>query len=308
MATTQIPGGAPAPGGDISAVRPNRRGPRRADGSKASPVSAWVSRIIMIVVLALFLLPLYWMVSSALKSNEELAQFPPTWWPQELHFENFVHAVQLMPFLTFFRNSVFITLAVVVFSVVSNFIVAYGFACIEWPGRDKVFYIVLATLFLPFPVTLIPMFDMWAALGAVNTFAPLIIPAMFAGGFFTFLLRQFMLQIPKDMLDAARVDGASEWRVAWQMVFPSARPALTVVAIFSAVGTWNDFMGPLIYLQDESKQTLSIGMQVFRSVNSEDVQFNLLMAASLLVVIPLIILFFAFQKYFVSGITLGGFK
>jgi multiple sugar transport system permease protein len=309
MATTQIPGANPTPGGGgIAPVRSSRRGPRRADGSKASPVSAWVSRIVMLLVLALFLLPLYWMIVSALKSNEELAQFPPTLWPTELHFENFIDAVQLMPFLTFFRNSLFITIAVVVFSVVSNFIVAYGFACIDWPGRDKVFYVVLATLFLPFPVTLIPMFDMWAALGAVNTFAPLIIPAMFAGGFFTFLLRQFMLQIPRDMLDAARVDGASEWRVAWQMVFPSARPALTVVAIFSAVGTWNDFMGPLIYLQDESKQTLSIGMQVFRSVNSEDVQFNLLMAASLLVVIPLIILFFAFQKYFVSGITIGGFK
>lgn len=308
MAMTQVPGGAPTPGGDISAVRPNRRGYRRADGSKASPASAWVARIVMLVVLALFLLPLYWMVISAVKSNEELAAFPPTLWPKEWHFENFVNAVQLMPFWTFFRNSLFITISVVIFSVVSNFIVAYGFSCVDWPGRDKVFYVVLATLFLPFPVTLIPMFDMWAAFGAVNTFVPLIVPAMFAGGFFTFLLRQFMLQIPRDMLNAARVDGASEWRVAWQIAFPSARPALTVVAIFSAVGTWNDFMGPLIYLQDESKQTLSIGMQVFRSVNSEDVQFNMLMAASLLVVIPLILLFFAFQKYFVSGITIGGFK
>jgi multiple sugar transport system permease protein len=300
---TEIPGSTPP-----APVRSNRRGHRRADGSKASPASAWLSRIVLLVVLALFLLPLYWMLISALKSGEELAQFPPTLWPQELHFRNFIDAVQVMPFLTFFRNSVIITLSVVILSVVSNFIVAYGFACVDWPGRDKVFYIVLATLFLPFPVTLIPMFDMWAAFGAVNTFVPLIAPALFAGGFFTFLLRQFMMQIPKDMLDAARVDGASDWGIAWRVVFPNARPALTVVAIFSAVGTWNDFMGPLIYLQDPEKQTLSIGMQVFRSVNSEDVQFNLLMAASLLVVIPLIILFFAFQKYFVSGITLGGFK
>lgn len=304
--TTQIPTEIPSSG--PTPVRPNRRGHRRADGSKASPVSAWVSRLVLLVVLALFLLPLYWMIISAVKSGEELAQFPPTIWPQEWHFGNFIEAVQLMPFLTFFRNSVIITLAVVIFSVVSNFIVAYGFACVDWPGRDKVFYIVLATLFLPFPVTLIPMFDMWAGLGAVNTFVPLIAPALFAGGFFTFLLRQFLMQIPKDMLDAARVDGSSEWGIAWRVVFPNARPALTVVAIFAAVGTWNDFMGPLIYLQDPEKQTLSIGMQVFRSVNSEDVQFNLLMAASLLVVIPLIILFFAFQKYFVSGITLGGFK
>ena len=129
-----------------------------------------------------------------------------------------------MPFWTFFRNTAIITISVVVFSVVSNFIVAYGFACIEWPGRNKVFFIVLATLFLPFPVTLIPMFDMWAGLGFVNTWVPLIAPALFAGGFFTFLLRQFMLQTPKDMMDAARVDGASEWSIAWRIVFPTARP------------------------------------------------------------------------------------
>ena len=281
---------------------------RNPDGSRQGPISAWTSRLVMIIVLALFSLPLYWMLISALKSPTELAEFPPTLFPRELHFQNFADAVSVMPFWTFFRNSLLITISVVVLSVISNFIVAYGFSCIDWPGRDKVFYIVLATLFLPFPVTLIPMFDMWASLGYVNTWVPLILPAMFGGGFFTFLLRQFMTQIPKDMLDAARVDGASEWKIAWKIVFPTARPAVTVIAIFSAVGTWNDFMGPLLYLQDQSKQTLAIGMQVFRTVNSQDVPFNLLMAASFLVLLPLIILFFLFQRYFISGITLGGFK
>ena len=233
---------------------------------------------------------------------------PPTLFPQEFHWSNFREATTVMPFWLFFRNSAIITISVVVFSVISNFIVAYGFSCIDWPGRDKVFFVVLATLFLPFPVTLIPMFDMWAALGFVNTWVPLILPALFAGGFFTFLLRQFMLQTPRDMLDAARVDGASDWSIAWRIVFPSTRPALTVVAIFAAVGTWNDFMGPLIYLQDQNLQTLSIGMEVFRSVNAQDVPFSLLMAASFLVVLPLVILFFLFQRYFVSGISLGGFK
>lgn len=281
---------------------------RNPDGSRQGPVGKWVSRLVMLVVLILFSLPLYWMLISALKSPEELAQFPPTLFPNELRWQNFVDAVTVMPFWTFFRNTAIITISVVVFSVVSNFIVAFGFACIEWPGRNKVFFVVLATLFLPFPVTLIPMFDMWAGLGFVNKWVPLIAPALFAGGFFTFLLRQFMLQTPKDMMDAARVDGASEWAIAWRIVFPTARPAVTVIAIFAAVGTWNDFMGPLIYLQDESKQTLSIGMQVFRSVNSQDIQFNLLMAASFLVLLPLVILFFMFQRYFISGITLGGFK
>lgn len=281
---------------------------RNADGSRQGPVGQWVSRLVMLLVLVLFSLPLYWMLISALKTPEELAQFPPTLFPQEFRWQNFADAVTVMPFWTFFRNSAIITISVVVFSVISNFIVAYGFACIDWPGRNKVFFIVLATLFLPFPVTLIPMFDMWAGLGFVNTWVPLIVPALFAGGFFTFLLRQFMLQTPRDMLDAARVDGANEWSIAWRIVFPTARPAVTVIAIFSAVGTWNDFMGPLIYLQDTDKQTLSIGMQVFRSVNAQDIQFNLLMAASFLVLLPLVILFFMFQRYFISGITLGGFK
>lgn len=307
MAINTVSSGTQNLGSDANLKSRSNYG-RNPDGSRPSALSAWISRLVMLVVLLLFSLPLYWMLISALKTPEELAQFPPTLFPTELRWQNFSDAVTIMPFWTFFRNSAIITICVVVFSVVSNFIVAYGFACIDWPGRYKVFFIVLATLFLPFPVTLIPMFDMWAGLGFVNTFVPLIAPALFAGGFFTFLLRQFMLQTPRDMLDAARVDGASEWTIAWRIVFPTARPAVTVIAIFSAVGTWNDFMGPLIYLQDQSKQTLSIGMQVFRSVNSQDIQFNLLMAASFLVLLPLVILFFLFQRYFISGITLGGFK
>ncbi|WP_193106259.1 carbohydrate ABC transporter permease [Brachybacterium sp. FME24] len=294
--------------GDSPKLKARSNYGRNPDGSRQTPVSAWTSRVVMVLVLLLFSLPVYWMLISALKTPEELAQFPPTFFPTEFRWQNFSDAVTVMPFWLFFRNTAIITISVVVFSVVSNFIVAYGFACIDWPGRNKVFFIVLATLFLPFPVTLIPMFDMWAGLGFVNTWVPLIAPALFAGGFFTFLLRQFMLQTPRDMLDAARVDGASEWSIAWRIVFPTARPAITVIAIFAAVGTWNDFMGPLIYLQDESKQTLSIGMQVFRSVNAQDIQFNLLMAASFLVLLPLVILFFIFQRYFISGISLGGFK
>lgn len=281
---------------------------RHQDGSRASWQSALISRIVMIVMALLFLLPLYWMLISSVKSDEELAAFPPTFWPQAWDFGNYVDAVTAMPFLRFFANSLIITISVVVLSVVSNLIVAYGFACIDWPGRNKVFYVVIATLFLPFPVTLIPMFDLWANLRLVNTLFPLIVPAMFASAFFTFLLRQFLLQIPVDMLNAARVDGASEWRILWKLVFPTARPALTAVAIFAAVGAWNDFMGPLIYLQDERVQTLSIGLQTFRSVNAQDVSFNQLMAASVLVILPLVVLFFVFQRYFIRGITLGGFK
>ncbi|MFD6179428.1 MULTISPECIES: carbohydrate ABC transporter permease [unclassified Isoptericola] len=281
---------------------------RRADGTRRPWYSNVIARVVMIALSAVFLLPLYWMIISALKSDEELAKFPPTFIPESWQLSNFVDAVTAMPFLHFFLNSAIITISVVVFSVVSNFIVAYGFACLKWPGRDLVFYLVIATLFLPFPVTLIPMFDLWARLGLVNTFFPLIIPSMFASAFYVFLLRQFLMQIPKDMLDAARIDGASEWTILWRLVFPTAKPALTTVAIFAAVASWNDFMGPLIYLQDESVQTLSIGLQSFRSVHAQDVSFNLLMAASFLVILPLLILFFVFQRHFIRGITIGGFK
>ena len=262
----------------------------------------------MIALSILFLLPLYWMIASSLKSNEELAQYPPTLIPQSWEFGNYVDAVTAMPFMTFFTNSAIITISVVVLSVISNFIVAYGFACIDWPGRDTVFYLVIGTLFLPFPVTLIPMFDMWARLGLVNTLFPLIIPAMFGSAFYIFLLRQFLKQIPQDMLNAARVDGANEWTILWRLAFPTSLPALVTVAIFAAVAAWNDFMGPLIYLQDQSVQTLSIGLQTFRSVNAQDVSFNQLMAASFLVILPLLILFFVFQRFFIRGITIGGFK
>ena len=281
---------------------------RRADGTPRPWHSTLVARLVMIALSILFLLPLYWMIASSLKSNEELAQYPPTLIPQSWEFGNYVDAVTAMPFMTFFTNSAIITISVVVLSVISNFIVAYGFACIDWPGRDTVFYLVIGTLFLPFPVTLIPMFDMWARLGLVNTLFPLIIPAMFGSAFYIFLLRQFLKQIPQDMLNAARVDGASEWTILWRLAFPTSLPALVTVAIFAAVAAWNDFMGPLIYLQDQSVQTLSIGLQTFRSVNAQDVSFNQLMAASFLVILPLLILFFVFQRFFIRGITIGGFK
>jgi len=291
-----------------SRTRARRTSGRAPDGSTYGGWSAVLVRVVMIALCLLFLLPLYWMVASSLETNEEMATYPPTWWPAVPQLGNYVDAVNTFPFWTMFANSVIITIATVVFSVVSNFLVAYGFACVDWPGRDKLFYVVLGTLFLPFPVTLIPMFDLFANLGWVNTYLPLIVPHLFASAFYTFLLRQFLLQVPKDMLDAARVDGAGEWRIAWRLVFPSALPAITAVAIFSAVAAWNDFLGPLVYLQDTNVQTLSVGLQYFRSTQTEDLQYNQLMAASVLVVVPLVVLFFVFQRYFLRGISLGGFK
>jgi len=298
----------------IEDVRPRDRRNARADRSRnadGSVRSVWSSigaRAVLIAMSLLFLVPIYWMVISALKGNSELGAFPPTWFPQWLDWSNFGDAVNAMPFFTFFRNTLIITVLVTVFSMASNLVIAYGFSCIQWRGRDRMFYVVLATLFIPFPVTLIPMFDLYARLGWINTFLPLVVPSLFGSAFYVFLLRQFLLQIPKDLLDAARMDGASEWRILWRIVFPQAQAALVTVGIFAAVGAWNDFLGPLIYLQDQDVQTLSIGLQVFRLNNSADFQFNQLMAASILIILPLVVLFFFFQRTFLKGIQIGSFK
>ncbi|HLZ58461.1 MAG TPA: carbohydrate ABC transporter permease [Ktedonosporobacter sp.] len=267
-----------------------------------------VARVILIATCVLFLVPFYWMFVTALKPDAELSIFPPELWPRAVQWGNFLAAVNTFPFWTYFGNTLVITAGVIIGSIISNLFVAYGFACIRWPGRDLVFYIVLATVFIPLPVALIPLFDMFAYLHWTNTFLPLIVPAFFSSSFYVFMLRQFLLQIPSDLLDAARIDGASELQILWRIIFPLARPALAIVAILSGIAAWNDFTGPLIYLQDDTLRTLSVGLETFRTVNSQDVQVNLLMAASLLVIVPTVILFLFCQRFFVRGAILGSIK
>lgn len=264
------------------------------------------SRIVLIFFSILFAIPLYWMFISALKSTGELSAFPPTLWPEEFVWSNFRDAVEFIPFFTYMRNTMIVTVGSVLGAVVSNPIIAYGFARIEWPGRDAVFYLVIATIFIPFPVLMVSLFDIFARIGWVNTFLPLIVPMFFGNPFWIFLMRQFFKQLPTEISDAARIDGANEWQIFWRVMLPLAKPAIAVVAILATVTAWNDFLGPLIYLQEESRYTLAIGLQFFRS--TYDVEFNMLMAASALVVIPVIIVFLIFQRYFLKGLTIGGVK
>lgn len=264
------------------------------------------ARVILIVIAAAFLMPLYWMAVTALKDGKELLAYPPTLIPASLHWSNFVDAVEFIPFGRFFLNTVTITAFSVVGAVISNLLIAYGFSHIRWPGRDFLFYVVVATIFIPFPVIIVPVFILFAKLGWVNTFLPLIVPMWLGNPLYIFLLRQYLMQIPQDLTDAARVDGAREWQVLRYIVMPVARPALAVVAIFAAVFAWNDFLAPLLYLQDENKYTLAIGLQFYRS--QYDVQFNLLMAASTLVILPLVLIFLMFQRQFIEGATMGSFK
>jgi multiple sugar transport system permease protein len=272
-------------------------------------------RIILLAGAFLFIVPFYWMVVTALKSNRELTQFPPSVLPGEWVWSNFVDAVNYIPFGLYAINSVIITLGVTIGAVISNTLVAYGFSRIQWPGRNLVFYMCIATLFLPYPVILVALFDIFGKLpsfglqGAhswVDTFLPLIVPAFFGNPFYIFLMRQFMLGIPRELSDAARVDGASEIQTFWKVILPLAKPAVVVVAIFSAVGAWNEFLLPLLYLQDSSKYPLAVGLAFYTS--QHDVAYNLLMAASTLVVLPIIICFIFAQRFFVEGITVGGVK
>ncbi len=272
-------------------------------------------RIVLVLVGILFVAPFYWMVISALKPTAETVRFPPTLIPETWRWENFVDAVNYIPFALYTLNSVIIAVGFTIGSILSNTLIAYGFSRIQWPGRNVVFYICLATIFLPYPVVLVALFDIFGKLPAfglqgaqhwVNTFLPLIVPAFFGNPFYIFLMRQFMLSIPRELSDAARVDGASELRTFWNVILPLTKPAVTVVGILAAVAAWNEFLLPLLYLQENDKYPLAVGLAFFTS--EHDVAYNLLMAASTLIVLPIVVIFIFAQRFFIEGITVGGVK
>jgi multiple sugar transport system permease protein len=296
------------------AVAPKAREAPRAIARPASPTpgpriripKSWLVRLGLIFAAMLFLLPFYWMANSALKNVNELSAIPPTLYPHVPAWENFVRAVTYIPFGTFLLNSVILTGGVTIGAAISNPIIAYGFSRIQWPGRDFVFGIVLATIFLPFPVLIVALFDIFAKLHWIDTFLPIIVPAFFGNPFFIFLMRQFFLGLPNEISEQARIDGANEFQVFLHIIMPLAKPAIAVVVIFAAVQAWGEFLTPLLFLQDESKYPLSIGLQFYRQ--EHDVAYNLLMAASSLIVLPIIALFLAFQRFFIQGVTVGAIK
>src|SRR6516164_7302084 len=269
------------------------------------------SRIFLIAISLVYISPIYWMLVTALKSDQELSQFPPTLLPKDPAWGNFAQATRTFPFLPYLGNTIFYAALVMAGSVLSNFVIAYGFSRIKWPGRDLLFYPVIASIFIFIqfpvnPITMVPMFSFFARLGVVNSYIPLIVPTFFGNPFFIFLLRQFMLQIPADLSEAARIDGANEFQIMYRIILPLALPALVVVALLAGVGAWNDFLGPLIYLHSDRLYTLSLGLTYFKTTHG--IEFNLLMAASCLVVLPVVFVFLLFQRFFLEGITLGSGK
>ena len=267
-----------------------------------------VPRLFLIPFVAFFLLPFYWMLAVAFKPIPELSVVPPTFFPHTWRWENFADATRVFPFWHYFRNTLVITGLTVLGAAISNPIIAYGFSRIEWPGRDKIFALVLATVFVPYPVLIVSLYDIYSRLHWVNTILPLVVPLFFGNAFWIFLMRQFFMRIPRELGEAARLDGASEIRILFQIILPQSYAAISVVCLFAALHAWNDFLGPYLYLQKEDSYTLAIGLTFFRSASQYDVQYNLLMAASVLVVLPVVILFLAFQRFFIEGVQVGSFK
>lgn len=264
----------------------------------------WLVLVVGAIIMAA---PLVWMVSSSLKLEQRVFAFPPQLIPNPIRWANYVDAMTYKPFHIYLKNTLFVVLLREVAVLLTSSFCAYGFARIRFRGRDFWFSVVLATMMVPYVVLMVPSFVIFSRLKWIDTFLPLTVPFFFGGGaFYIFLLRQFFRTIPEELADAARIDGCSEFGIYARIMLPLAKPALTTVAIFTFLDGWNDFMGPLLYLNSPGKFTLAVGLATFRSVMYT--RWDLLMAASAAVTLPVIVIFFLAQRYFVRGVVLSGLK
>jgi multiple sugar transport system permease protein len=268
----------------------------------------WKALAFLVVVglAALFVFPMIWMGITSLKSVAEVYADPVVWWPHHLIFHNFVEAWHYFPFLHDALNTAEITIPFTVGTTVSSAFVAYGFGVLAWRGREVTFYVVLATMMIPTWVTIVPLYILFNKIGWVDTFKPLVVPAFFGDPFSIFLLRQFFRRLPRDLINSARIDGASHLRIFMNIVVPISKPALAVVALFAFVYGWTDFFNPLVYLSSPSKNTLQLGLLAFFS--HYYVNWPGYMAGSVMVLLPVMILFAATQKTFIEGITFQGLR
>lgn len=253
-------------------------------------------------------IPLYWMARSSLMTNNDIYSMNPfIVWPFPMIWQNYQDAVNFMPFLRYTANTLLIVFSTIAGTILTSCMAAYAFSRIEWKGRQVCFFLILTSLMLPSTVTVVPQFLIWRHMNLVDTYFPLIVPAFLGGGAFNiFLLRQFFMGIPKEMDEAAKIDGAGPLRIFFQIIIPLAKSAVIVVGMFTFLGAWNDFFAPLIYLNSPEKFTLSLGLLEFRGNYVS--KWNLLMAASSIVIAPCIVLFLIGQKYLIEGITLTGMK
>lgn len=253
-----------------------------------------------------FLVPFYWLLSTSFKPDEQLFATPTVWIPTTLTFDHYTEALNEIPFGQYLGNTAYITIFSVIATLASCTVVAYSLARIDWPGRNLLFVITLATLMLPYPVTIVPTFIIFKWFHWIGTFNPLTWPNLTGNPIYIFLLRQFFMTIPVELSEAARIDGAGEFLIFWRIVVPLARPALIATALFTFLGTWNDFLNPLIYLTDQNTYTLALGLASF--VGGHGSEWGPLMAAAIMMTLPAIVLFFFAQRAFIEGITLTGIK
>lgn len=255
-----------------------------------------------------FALPLIWMVSTSLKTDPQVYHVPPIWIPNPMRLRNYLEVLTERPFGLYFTNTMRYAVPAVFGVVLSSALVAYGFSRVRWWGRDVFFFLCLATIMVPFQVVMIPLYITFKNFGWLNSYKPLVIPAFFGNAYYIFLLRQFFLTIPQEISDAARVDGCSELGILFRIILPLSKSALAVVALFHFMFAWNDYLGPLIYLNRETLFPLALGLQQLRASFQEELVWPYMMAASTAVIFPVIFIFFITQRSLVEGITLTGIK
>jgi multiple sugar transport system permease protein len=264
-----------------------------------------VLHVILYGAAFLTVLPFLWMVLTSLKELGEILQYPPRWFPSEIRFENYINALSAAPFDRFYFNSLFVATSVTVGQLFTCTLAAYAFARLTFPGRDLLFLLFLGTMMIPWQVTMIPSFMILHWLGWIDTYAALVVPGL-ASAFGTFLLRQFFLTIPRDLEDAALIDGCSRFGVLWRIIVPLSKPALATLAIFTFMAVFNDFLWALIVTNSQEMQTVQLGLAIFR--DRYTTEWDKLMAGSVMATMPVLVVFFIGQQYFIKGITLSGLK
>jgi multiple sugar transport system permease protein len=288
---------------DLDRTRPAPR-PRRP--LMTVLLAGMAKHAVLIGLSVIFLVPLFWMITGAFKTADVLNAVPTVWFPDTMTFDNFVQAFKVFPMLRFMLNTFIVCLLSVAGAVFSSSMVGYGLARIPWRGRNVLFAVILSTMMIPTFVTMFPTFEIYRALHLTNTWVPLILPSWFGVPIYIFLMRQFLMTIPQELSESARLDGANEWSIFIRIILPLVKPALVAVGLFQFLISWNDLLGPLIYLSDPKLYTLSLGLSYFKGQFAT--QFGPLMAAATITVIPIIILFFFAQRLFIQGITLTGVK
>jgi multiple sugar transport system permease protein len=266
--------------------------------------------VLLTVAALAFFFPFFWAAMTSLKRPAELLLFPPKVFPEIPQWVNYARVFEKVPFFKWALNTVFVVTVGTLGMVISASLAGYSFARFEFRGRDLLFMITLGTMMLPAQVTLIPQFVLFYKMGWIDTLRPLWIPAWFGGGAFAiFLMRQFLMQLPRELDEAAIIDGAGSLRIYWQLLMPLCKPVLATLTVISIISRWNDYFGPLIYLSDPDRFTLSVGLTFFRKIPEAGMPTeHYLMASATMMTLPLIVLFFSAQRYFVQGIALTGIK